>query len=319
MCNFLPFCPICDSPTLKFNVTSRIGQSLSLYRCINCDFIFNTYDPSASLAKGNLESTRLASTNFDIPSLETDFQNGKQQSIFYAETYNLESSNNLKVLDFGCSTGYFLSHIRDLGHIPYGIELNIHKRTFVNQTLNIPCYPNLNDLEPDLKFDFIFLFYSLEYVSNFKDVILQLKSRLASDAKLIIITPNLNDCLRLIWSSDAFKDFFFDPHSINYFSPMSLSRLMASLHISNFTIFTKQGYTIFNHVNWLLNNRPVPSKYVGADQIISFLISSQSSSDLYPLLNSQISELINGFNSCYAVLIESLGLGNQIHLTIKST
>jgi len=310
-------CPICQSGTTQFSTTARSSETLDLQHCFTCNFTFNPIDVSGSLTHGLLESTRLASVGLDVPTLQQDFDKGRAQAKFYSQFYDLQKTTGLSILDFGCSTGYFLYEVALYGHSVYGVELNRAKCDYVSSTLCLPCVHSLNDLDQSLQFDRIFLFYSLEYVTDFICLIRTLVNRLSVGGQLVIITPNLDDPLLTVWDSTSFRRFFFDFHSINYFSSKSLHSLMDSMEITEYSLRTVQGYSILNHLNWSLNGRPYPSDFVGADsmlQVVTNTLSQPNPND--KSLSYQISGLINNFAAAYTNLIEESSLGNQLHLTI---
>jgi SAM-dependent methyltransferase len=310
-------CPICESSTTLLSTISRSSDPLDLQHCCSCNFTFNPNDISDSLTNGLLETTRLASVGLDVPTLQQDFEQGLSQSKYYSEFYQLKTTSDLNILDFGCSTGFFLYEASLYGHNVYGVELNKDKRGFVSNNLCLPCFKSVSELDLDLKFDRIFLFYSLEYVFDFKILIRILRHRLYAGGQLIIITPNLDDPLLTLWNSSSFQQFFFDYHSINYFSVESLHSLMRSLSITDYNLSTVQGYSILNHLNWVLNNRPYPSDFVGSDQMLQTVVRSlpHSKHEHSPLL-TRIIELIEKFDRDYNKIIQESCLGNQLHLTI---
>ena len=308
-------CPICSGPVTSSLVTRRSGTSTNLNHCSHCNFSFFSYDPTSSLSAGLLESTRLASAGLTIPSLHEDLDATSKQAYTHCENNNLIKNSPLKLLDYGCSTGAFLQASSSYGHICYGVELNKYKCDFVNSHLSIPCYQHLSDLPKDLSFDRIFLFYSFEYVPDFKGLLIKLFNLLSPGGSIILHTPNLNDPLLDYWKLDSFSCFFFDDHSVNYFSVRSLEVLLQSLHISDFSLSTYQGYSLFNHLHWLFHSRPSGSSFVGSDLLSGTLHEKLSSLEPSNPIRSYIQSLIDLDNSYKDYFSEQL-LGNNIILQI---
>ncbi len=312
----MPSCPICSGPVISSPVTRRSGTSHNLHHCSHCNFSFFSYDPSSSLSAGHLESTRLGSVGLNIPNLDEDLSSTLKQAELYCETYNLTTSPPLKILDFGCSTGAFLRASSSYGHKTYGIELNKLKCQFVNSHLSIPCFESLLDLPKHLSFDRIFLFYSIEYVLDFKGLLINLFHLLSPGGSLILHTPNLNDPLLDYWNIESFSRFFYDDHSVNYFSVSSLEILMRSIDFTDYSLTTHQGYSLFNHLNWLFNARPSISPFVGSDLLSESL--HDKLLDLAPSnpVRSYIQTLVDLDNS-YKDYLSVNRLGNNIILHLS--
>ena len=141
----------------------------------------------------------------------------------------------------------------------------------MNHKLSINCAQYLSELAPNILFDRIFLFYSLEYVPDFKSLLHQLYCRLTPGGMIVLHTPNLNDLLLEHWNVESFKNFFYDDHSINYFSVKSIHNLLNSLKFTNYDLITEQGYSIFNHLYWFINGQPSSSPFVGSDIFLQSL------------------------------------------------
>ena len=176
------------------------------------------------------------------------------------------------ILDIGCSWGYFLYLAKKKGHKCYGLELNNIRRKYVNDKLKINCYEKIDHLK-NLKFDKIFLFYSLEYIGSPLSFISKLKSFLSPKGEIIIYTPNKNDHINSLINSKEYKNFFYEENSINYFSPKSLKKMCKRIS-KNYKINQIQGYSLINLINWFFHKKPFSSGYVGEDRFIDELISN---------------------------------------------
>ena len=93
------------------------------------------------------------------------------------------------------------------GHNCYGLELNNIRRKYVNDKLRINCYQELNQFK-NLKFNKIFLFYSLEYIKDPLNFLLKLKSYLLPKGEIIIYTPNKNDHVNSLFKLKEYENFF---------------------------------------------------------------------------------------------------------------
>ncbi len=138
--------------------------------------------------------------------------------------------------------------------------------------------------------------------------------------KLIIITPNINDVLKVIWCNEGFKKFFYDDHAINYFSINSLKKIAKSLNIERYTITSKQGYGIINHLKWYFNNSPSKTGIVGGDKFSIEIGNNIEKLNINNIEKKEISEsikeLLNNYDEEYKGLVESKGYGNQLEFIL---
>ena len=313
-------CTICSCSTEELIKYSRSKNKLKLNYCKRCDWVFSNIDKSKSLSENNLDSSRLKKAGLDIPSLDEDFKNGLNQSQDYLDLY-LDKEIKEDILEIGSSWGYFLDIVKRNGHNPIGIELNDIRRNYINETLKIDAYKDINLIERDKrKFNKIFMFYVLEYVNNPKIYIKRLYNMLKSKGKLIIITPNKNDVLKVIWSNEGFNKFFYDDHAINYFSIKSLKNLAKSLSTARYTINSKQGYGIINHLKWYFNNSPSKTGIVGGDNFSLEIGNSLEKVNINNTEKKELLESIKGllirYDNEYKRLVESKAYGNQLELII---
>ena len=313
-------CTICSCSTEELIKYSRSKNKLKLNYCKRCDWVFSNIDKSKSLSENNLDSSRLKKAGLDIPSLDEDFKNGLNQSQDYLDLY-LDKEIKEDILEIGSSWGYFLDIVKRNGHNPIGIELNDIRRIYINETLKIDAYKDIDLIERDKrKFDKIFMFYVLEYINNPKIYINKLYNMLNDKGKLIIITPNINDVLKVIWCNEGFEKFFYDDHAINYFSINSLKNIAKSLNTERYTITSKQGYGLINHLRWYFNNSPSKTGIVGGDKFYLEIGSNLDKLNINNIEKKEISgsikELLNKFDAEYKRLVESQDYGNQLEFIL---
>lgn len=313
-------CWLCDAMVAQRPVYLRSKKPSIINYCDHCKFEFFDHDNSNLLSGDKLDKTRLEAAGLDIPKMEKDFENGYAQSAVYIEEYLDESDIGSNILEIGCSWGYFLKRLKEYGANPYGVEVNSVRANYVNEELNICCYTDINSVvKSGIKFKKIFLFYCLEYIKDPVKYFENLLQCLDSYGDLILITPNLDDVLKDVWMNEGYKNFFYDECAIAYYSLRAVDVLMSAVNDDSGSIkheiVTKQGYSIYNHLHWFYNGRPVNNNtLVGGDQISDKVCDSLSS--VNQAISNNIKTLIHEFDKKYKTLIESNHIGNQIIATI---
>ena len=289
---------------------------MNLYRCEDCDFNFFNLDPSVALSKDKLDESRLKSAGLNIPSVNKDFENGTKQSKPYLNEFIDKNDKHSNILEIGCSVGYFLNLLKNNDINPFGIELNKNRAKYVREYLQIPCFDNLKKCEENgVKFKKIFLFYVLEYITDPIKYFKRLIKMLEPGGSIILITPNLNDSLKDLWSNKGFANFFYDEFAVNYFSIKSSKRFAKLLPLSNFNIYSKQGYSFLNHSSWHFTNKPRTTGIVGGDLFVKDLTNLFDFSKV-PFKNELIN-LFDQFDFNYKNILEKNHFGNQIIMILK--
>jgi 2-polyprenyl-3-methyl-5-hydroxy-6-metoxy-1,4-benzoquinol methylase len=307
-------CNICNNKIKKKTIITRSKKKLKINICNNCDYEFFLTEKKKNLKKNKLDDYRLTMAGLKLPSQEEEFLNGLIQSKEYINKHL--KKNRLNILEIGCSLGYFLLSAKRRGHKCTGIEINEIKRDYVNQNLKIQCFEKIDFLNQN-KFDKIFLFYSLEYISNPLNYLKKLKELLSKNGEIIIYTPNKNDHINSLTNLEEYNNFFYEENSINYFSPKSLINLSKQIS-RRYEVKLLQGYSIINYVNWVMHKRPFNTGFVGKDDFVKVLISSikpqkKEQKMLVKKIKNQVIKLDNFYRKN---LIEN-GISNIILLKIR--
>lgn len=312
-------CWVCDENVRQNEVTIRGGHRRLLSICDQCDFHFFAKDNSTDLEEDRLDRIRLESAGLEIPSIENDFANGLRQSEPLIDKYIKNCVPGEDILEIGCSYGYFLKAAQAFGVNVYGVEVNPIRARYA-ENLGIPCRYSIDSyMAEGLKFDKIFLFYTFEYINTPKEYLKNLLKILKKDGSIVLITPNLHDAIKDLYSNHAFKEFFYDDCSVAYYSTKSIQRLIEKLQLTNLDIKieTEQGYSVVNHINWYLNDKPRTTGIVGGDiffdQMRALLKSSNQS---YSNAANELNVLLSNFDAEYKRLIQNHDLGNRIIVRI---
>lgn len=315
-------CKICKKKTKSKTVVTRSNEKKIIHFCYYCDYEFFSHDPIKNLSSNKLNISRLKKAGLNIPKINIEFKNGIEQSKNYLEQYIKKKDLKKYILDVGCSLGYFLYSCKKFGcKKVYGLEVNEINRKYVKKKLKIRCENNIKVYEKEkISFDKIFLFYSLEYVSDPLNFIRKLYLSLNKGGEIIIITPNKNDVIKNLLVEEHYINFFYDINSINYFSHKSLREILKELNFRNFKIYNNQGYSLLNLFNWFLNKKPMPSSWVGEDSLFKdFLnkINRNKNNFKDNFFSRRLSNFIIKINNEYKKNLKKNNLGNQIILKIK--
>ena len=139
----------------------------------------------------------------------------------------LKEKENIKILDFGCNTGYFLKIIKDkypsAGFDLYGADINKYALKYARKK-----YPDFNFFEIDNdffekgKFDVVILSHVLEHIKERNEMVANLVKLFKKNGELIVAVPQeriRGDCSipQLLYNFMRLR--FENPHlaMINYY------------------------------------------------------------------------------------------------------
>jgi 2-polyprenyl-3-methyl-5-hydroxy-6-metoxy-1,4-benzoquinol methylase len=101
------------------------------------------------------------------------------------------NESKIKVLDFGCGVGYFLSILEEHKINAIGLEVDRHQVEFCkNNNLNVTD-KNIKQLN-DNQFDLIVMFDVLEHLVEPVKTLKELRSKLKDNGRIIAYTPYIN-------------------------------------------------------------------------------------------------------------------------------
>ena len=172
----------------------------------------------------------------------------------YIDKYLKESSS---ILEVGCSSGFMLSPLNELGHRCIGVEPSGLFSDFVKKC-GIETYDsikNIHESKVNYRFDLIMHFFVLEHIT---DPIFFLKSQLSllkPDGKIIFEIPNAADPLYSVYNIPAFEKFYWSIAHPWYFSESSIEFILKKLGVK-YNIYLEQRYDLSNHMVWARDGKP---------------------------------------------------------------
>jgi len=245
-------CPNC----FEDNYTNELKKDyLDLVKCLNCDLIF---------------------TNpiFDEEHYKNIYKSNEYQEIvkelcensheYRKKRFGVERINNIKkylkvdkpkILDVGCSTGFFVEAAIENNCKCIGIDLNPSAIDF-GKKRGLELYKkDLLDVT-DLNFDVITLFDVLEHLINPSEILDKIFNILKKGGLVSIYVPNYDSASRILMGKDA--HFIWPTHHLNYFNIQTISDFLERRGFQIEDVNT-EGLDIFDYI-WKLNSESKETK-----------------------------------------------------------
>lgn len=141
-------------------------------------------------------------------------------------------------------------------------------------------------------FDVILGLHILEHLNNPVEYLMRIKPLLRKGGKLYIEVPNLNSFLCEL--SKEYDEFFYLYEHVSYFTEKTLSLVFEKAGYKNIKTYTKEIYSVENHINWIRTGKPF-TKYNQMflpDERIEFI-------------NSEYKDVIGKMGKGYALICEA--------------
>jgi 2-polyprenyl-3-methyl-5-hydroxy-6-metoxy-1,4-benzoquinol methylase len=219
-------CPLCKQ---KANRLLFVDGIFKVIRCPKCDYAFLTPRPSdeevINIYRNNYFKTQIIASGYtDYFSLEEDLIIEAKRKIKLIKKFVKEG---VRLLDFGCGPGYFLSVAQESGFKIIGCDISEEAGVLAKKKFNIEIIINPISPEGILKgdFDVITCWDVIEHLSNPQGVIRNFSERQRSGDYLFISTPNIESIDARILGKHwyGFKKL---PEHLSFFSPKSISKLL---------------------------------------------------------------------------------------------
>lgn len=300
-------CPICESKQLiQVKNNYKSSGSLEIFRCDTCDFEFlNSWDDVNHVKSLYEDDKYIFSHNVqDDPEIPLKF-NEYEERFEWIKSHLHETKTLLEV---GCGDGKFLRMVRDHVKLADGIELSPPQVKRLRED-GFTCYDvMLDEMEPPRQYDIICMFAVLEHVPLVVNFLSALKKYMHQDTQVFIEVPNLNDALVSGFDLPVFRDFYYRPVHLYYFTPKSLGKL---LEISGFRydLHTSQQASITNHFHWMHKHKGQPN-----GNYMASVVAPCEVSDKLP-----IRSILEEVDDHYRGLLRSAEMGDLLsaHVSLK--
>lgn len=171
------------------------GLPWSFVSCKDCNLMFHRYilDPIWNERRFSKWMTQEAIETFEKPfkTPENDFRKAAQHTAHVLRieqlTRNIRGTNRVKLLDFGCGYGEFLSMCSKFGFDAVGVDRSSAKR---DNGSYAKVFPEIEDITNIAPFHVLTLFEVLEHVDEPHNLMLYLRDLLIKDGILVLETPD---------------------------------------------------------------------------------------------------------------------------------
>lgn len=256
-------CTLCGSKNttpINNKIRNITDDSCKIYLCDFCGTHFIYPQPEEEQLEvyydGQFREEVHTKTYYDETALTNVFNNFTYEAKQRVTRIEKDLHPSDRILEIGCSVGYFLSAIEDRVQIAYGTEWDSRARTYIEEVIHNPKIKiEFNPQDFNLKFDKIFLFHVLEHISDPIHFLINLRPLLSEIGKIYIEVPNVDDILVKTFNCNAFKDFYYKKAHIYNFNEKGLQYIFEHSGY-NYDIQFIQRYDISNHFYWLANNQP---------------------------------------------------------------
>ena len=260
-------CPTCDH-----NASSPIfTKNKGIYSyCDNCCHIY---------LSNPLKPERLIEFYAGYPTSSLEWH--QNESDFYTRIYQRgldliqPSLSGFKLLDIGCSSGYFLSLASNQGFSSYGVEPNKKESAYAMQNGIRVIGSTISELPNDIKFDVITLWDVLEHIPRPVSYLGKIRSHLNPNGLIFVQVPS-SDSLAARVMRDACNMF----DGIEHLTLFSARSIDAAFCNAGYLPIVKQSviseiYALSNYLGYVPDpylsehKNSFPAQFLSADAIES--------------------------------------------------
>ena len=239
-------CYLCGSDKFKHRDGEvRDKKELKILECLDCSLVY--LSDFSHVKDGFYEDSNMHK-DFDLQRWinETDADDKRR----YEFTKKLIT--NRDILDFGSGNGGYLKYAKKSAKSVSALELE----TAISgqyKEYAIELYRDIKEL--DKEFDLITMFHVLEHLSEPKEMLVKLASKLRDGGKIIVEVPNSEDALLTLYESEPFSKFTYWSCHLFLFNVKTLQELAQQSGLKVEFIKHIQRYPLSNHLYWLSKNR----------------------------------------------------------------
>ncbi len=197
-------CNLCGVEMGEESIIRR-DPSIRLAKCPACGLVFDFDMEDTISLLYELRQACGGGLTFqkNTPSIIRDYDR-KNELVLGAEIDRIcrrTGSAGKRLLDFGCGTGGLLAEARKTGFEVFGIETSEAAVEYGRSAKELPLYLSMEELRRERgedPFDVIVVRHTLEHLSNPRQTLQELRTRIRPGGLLVIIVPYFNFVARWI-------------------------------------------------------------------------------------------------------------------------
>ncbi len=188
-------CPVCGVgewlPFLSVQDHTLNQERFELTTCMSCGFCATNPRPSrAGIGRYYDSPEYISHTNTKAGLQARVYQLVRKRAVRSKHRLIAKFKPNGRVLDLGCGTGEFLSHLRSQGYLTTGVEPGVGAREQAIANHALEVLPTLEQVPALEQFQVITLWHVFEHVHDVRDNLKKLHARLAPGGLLVIAVPD---------------------------------------------------------------------------------------------------------------------------------
>lgn len=248
------------------NITShkpRDRKELSIVDCPECGHrqLFPLLSAEELIEEYNEDRTVRSTTvqiapGSDFESMRKKFAEWTQ---IHADMYWDKLQKCKNVLNLGSGYGFLEEEFNNRSGKKFNIEGDDIGQFRIEHFVGGICH-NINFMTDNIpdemlgKYDLVMALHLLEHINSPVEYLRRLKPLLTENGSILIEVPNLEAFLCEI--SPEYKEFFYLYEHVSYFTSKTLAKVLEKAGYNIKKIYTKELYSIENHINWVRTGRP---------------------------------------------------------------
>jgi 2-polyprenyl-3-methyl-5-hydroxy-6-metoxy-1,4-benzoquinol methylase len=305
-------CNLCGSGNNKIISGYTRFEKNNILQCRDCGLVFlDLKKPKEEVGSVYTKEYREVDT---LPKISAEewftnpviIQDCKNRMEWISRLYGDVSGK--KILDIGCSSGYFLKTLYSASANASGVELNESCSDYA-RSLGFTVYSkNIETLGFKNEFDLIVMFHTLEHVFDPMSALRAIHTALKRGGVFIGEVPNQHDWRIRIFDNEIVKRFHYDPFHYYYFSPDTLTEYLRKCKFMNITLETVEKYNSLTQLSRIMSGKYNLKDADDADRILKQDIFAKPEKDvrIHHLDNHQETE----FNRMFEKGANSELMGN---------
>ncbi len=249
-------CTLCgcdDTEKIDSLIRNADNDTYKMYRCNCCETHFLYPRPVSEQLEeyydGQFREEVYSETYYEKSRMDEIFNGFYSEAERRAKRVSGELSATDRILEIGCSVGYFMKAVSPYVGEVYGTEWDKKAGQYIRDT-----FPDfkvaLNPQDFDVKFDKIFMFHVLEHIENPVEFLKGLKNMLKPDGVIYIEVPNVDDILVKTYKCQAFLKYYYKLAHIYNFNGKGLKYIFDEAGLKSEIEYIHR-YDLSNHLVWL--------------------------------------------------------------------